>query len=60
MTTAEQYKKFEELDNLVFPGGAEKRVERQHATGHMTAPERINMFLVRGTFIEMAKFVFIH
>lgn len=37
MTTAEQYKKFEELDKLASQGGGVERVERQHANGHMTA-----------------------
>ena len=40
MTTAEQYKKFEELDKLAAQGGGVERVEKQHANGHMTARER--------------------
>ena len=42
MTTAEQYKKFEELDKLAAQGGGVERVEKQHANGHMTAREHIN------------------
>ena len=58
MTTAEQYKKFEELDKLASQGGGVERVERQHANGHMTARERIDMLLDKGTFNEMDKFEF--
>lgn len=45
MTVAEQYKKFEELDKLASQGGGIERVEKQHANGHMTARERIDMLL---------------
>ena len=57
MTTAEQYKKFEELDKLASQGGGVERVEKQHANGHMTARERIDMLLDKGTFCEVDKFV---
>ena len=43
MTTAEQYKKFEELDKLAAQGGGVERVEKQHANGHMTARERCSI-----------------
>lgn len=35
MTTAEQYKKFEELDKLASQGGGVERVERQQFQGDM-------------------------
>ena len=60
MTTAEQYKKFEELDKLASQGGGVDRVERQHANGHMTARERIDMLLDKGTFNELDKLVIHH
>lgn len=60
MTTAEQYKKFEELDKLAAQGGGVERVEKQHANGHMTARERIDMLLDKGTFNEVDKFVVHH
>ncbi len=60
MTTAEQYKKFEELDKLAAQGGGVERVEKQHANGHMTARERIDMLLDKGTFNEIDKFVVHH
>ena len=60
MTTAEQYKKFEELDKLASQGGGVERIEKQHANGHMTARERIDMLLDKGTFNEIDKLVIHH
>ena len=50
MTTEEQYKYFQELDKKASQGGGVERVEKQHANGHMTARERIDMLLDKGTF----------
>ena len=60
MTTEEQYKKFEELDKLASQGGGIERIEKQHANGHMTARERIDMLLDKGTFNELDKLVVHH
>lgn len=60
MTTTEQYKNFEELDKLASQGGGVERVEKQHANGHMTARERIDMLLDKGTFNEIDKLVIHH
>lgn len=38
-------------------GGGPKRVERQHASGKLTARERIEKFLDPGSFVEMDQFV---
>ena len=45
MTAEEQYKKFEELDKQASLGGGVERVEKQHANGHMTARERIELLM---------------
>lgn len=60
MTTEEQYKYFQELDKKASLGGGVERVEKQHANGHMTARERIDMLLDKGTFNEIDKFVVHH
>ena len=60
MTTEEQYKYFQELDKKASQGGGVERVEKQHANGHMTARERIDMLLDKGTFNEIDKFVIHH
>ncbi|MCX7779490.1 MAG: methylmalonyl-CoA carboxyltransferase [Negativicutes bacterium] len=38
-------------------GGGEKRIEKQHAQGKMTARERIEKLLDPGTFVELDQFV---
>jgi len=38
-------------------GGGEKRIEKQHKSGKMTARERINMLMDEGSFVEIDAFV---
>lgn len=38
-------------------GGGEKRIEKQHKSGKMTARERINMLMDAGSFVEIDAFV---
>lgn len=57
MTREEIYNKFEELDKQASMGGGLDRIEKQHASGRMTARERIDMLLDKGTFNEIDKFV---
>jgi methylmalonyl-CoA decarboxylase alpha subunit len=38
-------------------GGGEKRIEKQHGEGKLTARERINLLLDEGSFIEIDAFV---
>lgn len=38
-------------------GGGEARIEKQHASGKLTARERIELLLEKGTFVEVDKFV---
>ena len=46
-----------QLNRLAESGGGEKRLERQHAAGKMSARERIDLLLDEGSFEEMDKFV---
>ena len=57
MQKEEIYKKFEELDNVAALGGGVVRIDKQHEAGRMTARERIDMLLDKGTFVELDKFV---
>ena len=41
----------------ILQAGGEKRVEKQHAKGKMTARERIEMLFDEGTFVELDQFV---
>jgi len=38
-------------------GGGEKKIEKQHATGKLTARERLEKLLDPGTFVELDQFV---
>ena len=38
-------------------GGGQKRVDKQHQSGKMTARERINLLMDEGSFVEMDAFV---
>jgi len=53
-------KKLQELEDLRAEarlGGGEKRIEAQHAKGKLTARERIELFLDKGSFEEFDMFV---
>lgn len=51
------YEQFEEMDKKASLGGGVEKIEKQHASGRMTARERINLLLDKGTFCELDKFV---
>ncbi len=38
-------------------GGGEKRIEKHHSSGKLTARERINALMDKGSFVELDKFV---
>jgi propionyl-CoA carboxylase beta chain len=44
------------LDAEAEQGGGEARVQRQHQAGKLTARERIDLLLDRGSFVEIDKF----
>ena len=50
-------KELEEKRRLAELGGGEERIERQHKAGKMTARERINCLLDKGSFVEVNAFV---
>ena len=53
----------EKIDDLkkrqekVKVGGGQKRIEKQHASGKLTARERVEKLLDAGTFVELDQFV---
>ncbi len=57
MEREKKYEQFEEMDKRASLGGGVEKIEKQHASGRMTARERINMLLDKGTFCELDKFV---
>ena len=47
------YATFEERDRIASLGGGVDKIEKQHESGKMTARERIEMLLDKGTFVEL-------
>ncbi len=57
MDIEKKIEKLEALNQEARLGGGEKRIEEQHKKGKLTARERIDLFLDRGTFVELDRFV---
>ena len=53
----ELIKNLEELNRKAEKGGGDARIEKQHSVGKLTARERIDMLLDKGSFVELDKFV---
>ncbi|NLY77912.1 MAG: methylmalonyl-CoA carboxyltransferase [Tissierellia bacterium] len=53
----EKIEKLLETKRKIELGGGEKRIEKQHSQGKLTARERINLLLDEGSFIEIDAFV---
>ncbi|TET64546.1 MAG: acyl-CoA carboxylase subunit beta [Candidatus Stahlbacteria bacterium] len=57
MKIEDKLKHLEELDKQAQLGGGEKRIKVQHDKGKLTARERVDLLLDKGTFRETDKFV---
>lgn len=57
MERADIYNQFEELDKRASLGGGIDKIEKLHTAGRMSARERIDVLLDKGTFSELDKFV---
>ena len=44
--------KFSALEQKAKEGGGEKRIQTQHAKGKLTARERLDLLLDKGSFVE--------
>ena len=53
----ELFEKLEQMNKEAEAGGGEKRIEKQHSSGKLTARERLDKFFDKGTFEEVGKFV---
>lgn len=49
--------RLEELNRQAEKGGGDARIEKQHSVGKLTARERIDLLLEKGSFIELDKLV---
>ena len=45
----------EELNRKAEKGGGDARIEKQHSVGKLTARERIDLLLEKGSFIEICR-----
>ena len=57
LSTQERIEKMLKLSEHIIQAGGEKRIEKQHASGKLTARERINLLLDPGSFVELDRFV---
>ncbi|MBO6522327.1 MAG: acyl-CoA carboxylase subunit beta [Balneolaceae bacterium] len=57
METNEKVKRLLELREEVLKGGGEARIEKQHEKGKLTARERVDLLLDKGSFEEIDAFV---
>lgn len=57
MSTEDKHEELQKKKEKIKKGGGEKRIEKQHKKGKMTARERINYLLDDGSFNELNMFV---
>ncbi len=57
ITLKEIYEELEEKNKKAEEGGGKDKAEKQHKAGKLTARERIEKLLDRGSFVEIGKFV---
>ena len=57
MTHRELYQSLEDKNKAAELGGGTERIQKQHEAGKMTARERIEALLDKGSFVELDKFV---
>ena len=57
MSKEAKLEKLAAMRETVILGGGEKKIEKQHQSGKMTARERINALLDEGSFVELDQFV---
>ena len=57
MSSEDNFKELEKLEEEAFAGGGEERVQRQHDAGKLTARERLDLLLDANSFQELDRFV---
>lgn len=57
MTKNQKFEKLKQLRNESKLGGGEDRINKQHASGKLTARERIDLLVDKGSFEELGAFV---
>ena len=54
---SERIKELRERSQLIEQGGGKEKIEKQHKSGKLTARERLELLLDKGSFVELNKFV---
>lgn len=57
MTTQEKIELLKKKNEEALLGGGQKRIDKHHSQGKLTARERLELLLDKGTFQEVGKFV---
>jgi acetyl-CoA carboxylase carboxyltransferase component len=57
MSAQDQIRRLRETKYQSALGGGEARIQRQHAQGKLTARERLELLLDKGSFVELDRFV---
>ena len=57
LSTQKRIEELRKRSETIKAGGGEKRIEKQHASGKMTARERVEKLLDPGTFNEIGMFI---
>src|SRR5574344_479275 len=59
-TKRQNVEEFLERDSRANLGGGQDKIDKQHEAGKMTARERIDTLLDKGSFVEFDKFIIHH
>ena len=57
MSNQAKIQRLQEMQHRSTQGGGAARIERQHAQGKLTARERLELLLDKGSFVELDRFV---
>ncbi|MCF6366943.1 MAG: acyl-CoA carboxylase subunit beta [Bacteroidales bacterium] len=57
MINKDKFKRLEEINKKALQGGGKERIEKQHKKGKLTARERVELLLDKGSFQETGRFV---
>ncbi len=56
-TVQERIEDLKKRQEKIMQGGGQKRIDKQHATGKLTARERVELLLDPNTFVELDQFI---
>jgi propionyl-CoA carboxylase beta chain len=57
MTNKDKFDLLDKTNLEAFSGGGEERIKKQHESGKLTARERLDVLLDKGSFQELGRFV---